>query len=52
VLIAQNLGRKKSLKIKDLHDCESLVTGMSARQPRTGAVVEFSGRTSAGFARD
>jgi hypothetical protein len=38
-------------KINDLGDCESPVTGMTGRQPLIGAVVEFSARAIARFAR-
>jgi len=50
--IAQNLSRNNSLKINELRDYESLVTGIVARQATVGAVVEFSPRAVAGFARD
>jgi hypothetical protein len=48
--IAQNLGRKKSLKINDLHEYVRVVTWVSGRQARIGAAVEFSARAVAGFA--
>jgi hypothetical protein len=49
--IAQNLSRKKSLKIKHLRDYERPVTANTGRQASIGATVEFSGRAVAGFAR-
>jgi len=49
--IAQNLSSKKSLKINSLHDCESPVTPMTRRKALIGAVVEFSHRAVAWFAR-
>jgi hypothetical protein len=48
---AQNLGKENPLKINSLHDCESLVTAKTARHALIGALVEFSTRVPAGFAR-
>jgi hypothetical protein len=49
--IAQNLGKEKPLKINSLHDCESAVTAKTPRCALSGALVEFSTRMGAGFAR-
>jgi hypothetical protein len=48
--IAQNLGRKNPLKINDLYEYVSAVTGIAARRAPFGAAVEFSARAVAGFA--
>jgi hypothetical protein len=50
--IAQNLSRKNPLKINDLHEYVSAVTGIAPRRPMRGAAVEFSARAVAGFAGD
>jgi hypothetical protein len=50
--IAQLLGRKKSLKINDLHECESAVTGKWSLQPSIGVLVEFSMPVVAGLSGD
>jgi len=37
-------------KINSLLDSDNAVTGIVPRQPLSGAIVEFSGRASLGFA--
>jgi hypothetical protein len=49
--IAQCLGRRNALKINSLHVYDGRVTGNMAIRASARAVVEFSGRASAGFAR-
>jgi hypothetical protein len=41
-----------SLQINNLHDYVSAVTGLLGRWALMGALVEFSTRMGAGFARD
>lgn len=50
--IAQLLSTNKALKIKHLDDCECDVTVTLASHPMFGALVDFSGRSQAGFADD
>jgi hypothetical protein len=47
---AEILGMKNIPKINSLLDDDNVVTGLVPRQPMPGAIVEFSGRASAGFA--
>ncbi|HKW82574.1 MAG TPA: hypothetical protein VJN68_02375 [Burkholderiaceae bacterium] len=43
---------KKTFEINALYGNDETVTGNSPRQPRSGAVVEFSTRAGIGLARD
>jgi hypothetical protein len=49
---ALSLSTNKALKINHLDDCETDVTGATARQATFGAVVDFSTRANAGLADD
>jgi len=48
--VAESLGKIMFLKINDLRPCDSAVTRVARRRPLCGAVVEFSGRATIGFA--
>jgi len=44
------LGNKNSLQINNLHESDSVVTGIVRRQALCDGLVEFSARAGIGFA--